>query len=70
MVDPDSDHDKGPSLWQVAGSVLSAALGVQNSKNRERDFQHGKPLIFILMGLFFTFIFIGVLILLVHLVLP
>jgi len=32
-----------PTLLQVFGSVLSAIFGVQNSKNRERDFARGDP---------------------------
>jgi hypothetical protein len=34
---------KKPTLLQVFGSVLSAIFGVQNSKNRERDFAKGDP---------------------------
>jgi hypothetical protein len=34
---------KKPTLLQVFGSVLSAIFGVQNSKNRERDFSSGDP---------------------------
>lgn len=34
---------KKPNLLQVFGSVLSAIFGVQNSKNRERDFAKGDP---------------------------
>lgn len=46
-------------LAQVVGSVLAAGLGVQSSRNRERDFQHGKPIAFIVAGLLFTALFIG-----------
>jgi hypothetical protein len=34
---------KKPTLLQVFGSVLSAIFGIQNSKNRERDFSKGDP---------------------------
>ena len=44
---------------QVIGSVLAAALGVQSSRNRERDFQQGRAGIFIVAGLIFTALFIG-----------
>ena len=47
-----------PSFWQVVMSTLAAALGVQNSANRERDFTHGNPLVFIAAGLIFTVVFV------------
>jgi hypothetical protein len=57
----DSDKEDKPrlGLLQIVGSVLAAGLGVQSSRNRERDFQHGKPVIFILAGLVFTALFIA-----------
>jgi len=39
-------------------SVGAAMLGVQSSKNKERDFTHGKPLHFIIGGLIGTLIFL------------
>jgi len=56
-----SDKENKPKLGllQIVGSVLAAGLGVQSSRNRERDFQHGKPVIFILAGLVFTALFIA-----------
>lgn len=45
--------------WQVIGSVLAAAFGVQSSKNRERDFKEGKFLTFIVAGIVFTALFVG-----------
>ena len=45
-------------FWQLLGSTLAAAVGVQSSKNRKRDFTHGKPLHFIAMGLAFTVLFV------------
>ena len=47
-----------PTIWQVIMSVLAAALGVQNRKNRERDFTHGNPVVFIIAGLIFTALFV------------
>jgi len=56
-----SDQDKQqPSLWQVAQSVGAALFGVQTSKNYERDFSHGKPSQYIILGL----IAVGILLLL------
>jgi hypothetical protein len=50
-------------------SVLAAALGVQSSKNRERDFTKGNPLVFIAAGLIFTILFVLTLIGVVNLIL-
>jgi hypothetical protein len=44
---------------QVVISVLAAGLGVQSSKNRERDFKQGRAGTFIAAGLIFTVLFIG-----------
>ncbi|WP_062810536.1 DUF2970 domain-containing protein [Alcanivorax sp. NBRC 102028] len=38
------DHDPSsgkPTLWQTIHSILAGLLGVQSSKNRERDFTKG-----------------------------
>ena len=51
-----------PSLLDVARSVLWAMIGVQKSKNHERDFKHGKPSQYIIVGLVAVAIFIAVLI--------
>jgi hypothetical protein len=38
-------------------SVVAAAFGVQSGKNRARDFTHGKPSHFVILGVLFTAIF-------------
>ena len=50
-----------PTLLQVFMSVLSSFFGVQNRKNLERDFKHGKPSQYIIVGLVLTaaFVLIG-----------
>ncbi len=58
-----------PSLRAVASSVGAAFFGVQSEKNRARDFQHGKPMQFIIIGLIATTIFILTLVGVVQLVL-
>lgn len=64
-----SEQDKQqPSLWQVAQSVMAALFGVQTSKNYQRDFQHGKPSQYIILGLIAVAIFIGTVIGVVKLV--
>jgi hypothetical protein len=51
--------DNAPlTFWQIAGSTLAAAFGVQNRANRERDFTRGKPLHFIIAGVVFTALFV------------
>ena len=46
------------TLWQTVASVGAAFFGVQSSKNRARDFKHGKAGHFIVVGLVATAVFI------------
>ena len=62
------DPDKLNPL-QVVGSVLAAGLGVQSSKNRERDFKQGRVGVFIAAGVVFTLLFIGSVVFVVQMVL-
>ena len=57
------------NLFQVVGSVFAAGLGVQSSKNRERDFKQGKFSVFIIAGILFTLFFMGTVFTIVQLVL-
>ena len=54
---------------QVIGSVFAAGLGIQSSRNRERDFKQGRAGTFIAAGIIFTLLFIGGLYAVVRLVL-
>lgn len=65
---PPSDG-KPPTFWQMLHSVMAAAFGVQSGKNRARDFTHGKPAHFVIMGVLFTIIFASMLLGIVQLVL-
>ena len=65
----DDDNKKTPTLIDVARSVLWAMLGVQKNKNYERDFKHGKPSQYIIVGLIGVAIFIAILISVVKFVL-
>ena len=56
-------------FWRVMLSVLQASIGVQNSKNRERDFNQGKLLPFIIAALIFTTCFVLAVMLAVNLAL-
>lgn len=49
-----------PSILDVVKSVLASFLGVQSEKNRQRDFTHGKPIHYIIVGLVATVLFIVV----------
>ena len=62
------NHNKAPTLWDVTKSVLAAMLGVQKSKNYERDFQYGKPWQYVIVGLIAVGIFIGILVTVVNVV--
>ena len=66
---PMTDPQKPPTLWQTVTSVAAAFFGVQSSKNRERDFKHGKAAHFIVIGLLATVVFVLAVILAVRLAL-
>lgn len=68
-ADKQDDNARPLTLRQMLHSVLAAALGVQSNKNRTRDFTHGKPSHFIVLGLLFTGLFVLLLFTLVKLVL-
>ena len=65
----EDSNNKPPTFWQMLHSVMAAALGVQSDKNRARDFTHGKPSHFIVLGIVFTVIFALTLLGIVQLVL-
>ena len=73
MNEPDEqtpEQAKNLSFWQVLTSTLAAAVGVQSSKNRQRDFTQGKASHFIFMGIGFTLLFVLLIAALVSYVLP
>ena len=59
-----------PSAVDLLKSTLSAAIGVQNNANRERDFKHGNIKTFVFAGIIFTVLFIATVITVVNFVLP
>ena len=67
----ETTSDEGGSLnpLQVVSSVFAAGLGVQSSKNRERDFKQGRFGVFVAAGIVFTLLFIGTVFTVVQLVL-
>ena len=58
-----------PSIVDVVKSVLASFFGVQSDKNRRRDFQHGNPMQFILVGIVLTILFIVAMIIIVKIIL-
>lgn len=52
------DPGKKTNLLQLIGSVLSAAIGIQSNKNRERDFRQGKFGTFVVAGVIFVALFV------------
>lgn len=48
----------GTGFWSVTQSVLAAGIGVQSKANKERDFQQGKPIHFIIGGIVGTVLFV------------
>ncbi len=57
-----ADESNKPSFWRrffrLLISVSGAAIGVQKREVYEHDFQHGKPIVFIVAGLIFTILLI------------
>ncbi|NOS90257.1 MAG: DUF2970 domain-containing protein [Methylococcaceae bacterium] len=58
-----------PTITQVIQSVLAAFIGVQSEANRKHAFENGSLLTYVVAGLIFTLLFIGVIVLLVSAVL-
>lgn len=57
-------------FWRQVLSVMQASFGVQNKKNKERDFASGSITGFVVAALLFTFVFVMILVLVVSWVLP
>ncbi|MEM1141895.1 MAG: DUF2970 domain-containing protein [Pseudomonadota bacterium] len=53
------DAEKGLSFVQLIGSALAAAIGIQSSKNRKRDFNKGRIGTFVATGIILTVLFIA-----------
>lgn len=62
------DEEVGITFAQLLKSTIAAFIGVQSSKNRERDFKHGKVSHFIAIGLLFGLLFIATLVTVVQIV--
>lgn len=53
-----NEPNRPPTFWDTVRSVAAAFFGVQSSRNRVRDFKHGKALPFIVVGLVMTVLFV------------
>ena len=62
-------NNQSPSIWQVFKSVMASFFGVQSEENRKRDFEHGSPGQFIVIGLILTVILIAILYVFVQVIL-
>ncbi|HLT64068.1 MAG TPA: DUF2970 domain-containing protein [Pseudohongiella sp.] len=68
--DQKSGEEERVPFWRVMLSVMQASYGVQNQKNKERDFQKGSIGGFVAAALIFTVLFVLTLVTVVSLVLP
>lgn len=57
---------KTPSVKQVVSSVIAGAIGVQSEENRARDFNSSTIWPFVIGGVVFTLLFVGILMLVVN----
>jgi hypothetical protein len=58
MKEKSGQDTRSPTLMEVLKSVLASMFGVQSNRNREKDFVHGKPSQYIVVGLLMTIAFI------------
>jgi hypothetical protein len=71
-----SEQEKSPEkqeslpFWRMFLSVFQASFGVQNKKNKQRDFEKGSVKGFVAAALIFTVLFVMTLVIIVSLVLP
>ena len=53
MSEPEK-QERTLTFWEMLGSTFAAAIGVQSSKNRTRDFTYGSPVRFTIAGVAFA----------------
>ncbi len=68
-MDQEQDKMKKPGPLAVIGSIISAAFGVQSSRNRERDFTHGRFRNYVITAIIFVGVFIATVFTVVQIVL-
>tara|TARA_B100000700_G_scaffold295203_1_gene357900 strand:+ start:6590 stop:6847 length:258 start_codon:yes stop_codon:yes gene_type:complete len=52
------ERTQGALMWQVIKSVLAAFFGVQKEQQRKKDFEEGKPVAFIIVGLLMALVLV------------
>jgi uncharacterized transporter YbjL len=55
---PAGDSPAKPSLIQVFASVLASMFGVQSGRRHAEDFTHGRPWVYVAVGLLVTVAFV------------
>jgi len=65
-----SKQPKKASLLDVVKSVAASVFGIQSAANREKDFQQGSVVPYIVVGVIFVALLILTLVFIVSLVLP
>ncbi|NVK22179.1 MAG: DUF2970 domain-containing protein [Kangiellaceae bacterium] len=54
----DPQQHQGTGFWSIVKSVVGAMFGVQSEAQREKDFEQGSAMQFIVGGIVFTLVFI------------
>ena len=54
----DQEKHQGTGFWSTVQSVLGAMFGVQSEEQREKDFDKGNAIHFIVGGILFVVVFI------------
>ena len=70
LLKTDAEPAKKPSFLDIIISGLAALFGVQSDRNRQRDFNHGNPVIYVAVGAVFVILFVLTLVLIVSWVVP
>ena len=65
MTEENNQKEKSLALWEVFQGVFAMFIGVQSEKNRERQFKYGKFYQFLIVGIFVTFLFLILIMLIV-----
>jgi hypothetical protein len=58
MTNSSSDKKSKLSMLSIFKSVLAAGFGVQKDANREKDFEQGKAIHFVIAGVVATLLFL------------
>ncbi|MEM7220476.1 MAG: DUF2970 domain-containing protein [Pseudomonadota bacterium] len=67
--DASDKPNQGLGIGAVLSSTIAAAVGVQSSRNRRRDFEQGRARDYIIAGIGFTIVFVLTMIFIVRTVL-